>query len=212
MAGPALIVCYHGFIPSDMYLLPVKLYQQTGRLIKILAADFVFQIPIFGYIASQCGGVPADRGAALRLLQEGNIVLVSPGGVAEAIAGAQNDYMLQWGTRKGFAEIAQRAGVPVIPMFTRNIRHVFITLMASTRLVQWLYQVTKLPFAFFFGPFPVPLTTVLGSVEYRYNCQLNAALGKPLESLPNEAPELFVRRVATKINSLMMSEQFSQLP
>lgn len=197
MAGPALIVCYHGFIPSDMYLLPVKLYQQTGRLIKILAADFVFQIPIFGYIASQCGGVPADRGAALRLLQEGNIVLVSPGGVAEAIAGAQNDYMLQWGTRKGFAEIAQRAGVPVIPMFTRNIRHVFITLMASTRLVQWLYQVTKLPFAFFFGPFPVPLTTVLG---------------KPLESLPNEAPELFVRRVATKINSLMMSEQFSQLP
>eukprot|EP00656_Telonema_subtile_P027427 TRINITY_DN29514_c0_g1_i2.p1 TRINITY_DN29514_c0_g1~~TRINITY_DN29514_c0_g1_i2.p1 ORF type:complete len:343 (-),score=46.14 TRINITY_DN29514_c0_g1_i2:54-1082(-) len=140
--GGALVVCYHGFIPSDMYLLPGELYAQTGRLVKVLAADFVFQIPIFGYVARRVGGVPADRGAAMRLLQEGHVVLVSPGGVSEALAGATKDYMLQWGERKGFAEIALAANVPVIPMFTRNIRHVFITFLASTRVVQYLYHLS----------------------------------------------------------------------
>jgi len=157
-SGPVMIVCYHGFIPSDMYLLPPRIYMETGRIVTVLAADFVFTVPVIGHILRACGGRPASRLAAAKVLSEGGIMLVSPGGVKEAIAGAANDYKLMWGERQGFAEMALQHGAPIIPMFTQNIRHVWVTFLASTKIVQWLYHKTKLPFAFA-GPFPVPLTT-----------------------------------------------------
>ena len=68
-------MCYHGFIPSDMYMFPGQFFAQTGRLCKVLAADFVFKIPIFGYLASKGGAVPAGREAALQFLREGEVTL-----------------------------------------------------------------------------------------------------------------------------------------
>lgn len=160
----------------------------------VLHADFVSYIPLLGYIAPICGGVPASRHAALKALQEGGLVLVSPGGVKESIAGSTEDYHLAWNGRQGFAEMAMEANCPVVPMFTQNIRHVFVTFLASTRLVQWLYEVTKLPFAFFLGPFPVPLTTYFGD------------LITPEASMT--AKEM-ATRVADAIQALMVARQLS---
>ena len=73
------------------------------------------------------------------------------------------DYLLRWYGKKGFAEIAKAACVPVIPMFTRNVREVFLVLGGSLPLVQKLYKLTRLPFTPFLGPMPMPLTSVLGA-------------------------------------------------
>jgi len=160
--GAAMIVAYHGFIPSDVYLLPPQIYFATGRMATILAADFVFRIPIFGYLAQVCGGRNAARSTARQVLSEGGILMLSPGGVKESLGGSSRDYSLIWDGKQGFADMALECGVPIIPMFSQNIRHVFVTFLASTRLVQWLYQKTKLPFALFIGPLPVKLTTFFG--------------------------------------------------
>ena len=161
--GPAVLCIYHGFIPLDIYFLHEWIARTTGRTPTTLAADFVFKIPLFGYFCRLCGGAPAGRKVALRALELGGLVLVAPGGVREAITTSAEDYAPRWYGKKGFAEIARRAQAPIVPLFTQNMREVFLVLGGSIPLVQRLYRLTKLPFTPFFGPIPVPLTTVAGA-------------------------------------------------
>jgi 1-acyl-sn-glycerol-3-phosphate acyltransferase len=148
-----------------MYFFHEAVYRHTGRLPMTLAADFVFKIPFLGWLASTCGAAPAGREAALRQLNAGGIVVVAPGGIREAMAPSAADYdpRKTFFGKRGFAELAQSAGVALVPMFTRNIRECFLVLGGENKLVQRLYSLTKLPFTPFFGPLPVPLTTVLGA-------------------------------------------------
>ena len=123
----------------------------------------MFKIPIWGYLCRACGAVPASRQAALEALKSGGLVMVAPGGVREAMTSAAHDYLLTWHGKQGFAQIAAQAKVPVIPMFTRNVREVFLVLGGSLPIVQKLYKLTRLPFTPFVGPLPMPLTSVLGA-------------------------------------------------
>lgn len=79
-----------------------------------------------------------------------------------AVTTTSEDYALRWYGKQGFAELAELAGVPLVPMFTRNIRELFLVVGGSSRLVQRLYKLTRLPFTPFIGPMLLPLTTVLG--------------------------------------------------
>ena len=161
-SGPAIVTAYHGFVPIDMYFLHEWIQRTTGRLPTTLCADFVFRIPLFGYLCRVCGAVPASRENAMAALRAGAIVVVAPGGVREGMATSAEDYLLRWYGKTGFAEIAHEAKVAIVPMFTRNVREVFLVLGGSLPLVQKLYRLTRLPFTPFIGPLPVPLTSVLG--------------------------------------------------
>ena len=161
-SGPAVLCVYHGFIPLDMYFLHEWVARTTGRLPTTLVADFVFRVPLFSYFVRACGGVPAGRAAALRALNDGRLVIVAPGGVREAMTSSALDYTPCWYGKSGFAEVAQQAGAPIIPLFTRNIREVFLVLGGSLGVVQRLYRWTRLPFTPFVGPLPQPLTSIVG--------------------------------------------------
>lgn len=161
--GPAMVYCYHGFIPLDMYFFQEAVYRLTGRLPRVLVADFVFKVPFFSWIVALGGGVPAGRRAALEQLRRGELVIVAPGGVREGMSTTGQDYAVNWYGRQGFAETALAAGAPLIPMCTRNVRELFLVLGGNLPLVLKLYRLTRLPFTPFFGPLLVPLTTLLGA-------------------------------------------------
>ena len=187
--GPAVLCVYHGFIPLDMYFLHEWVVRTTGRTPTTLVADFVFRIPIFGELVRACGGVPASRAAALDALRNGMLVIVAPGGVREAMTASSEDYTPCWYGRSGFAEVAQLVGAPIIPLFTRNIREVFLVLGGSLPIVQKLYRLTKLPFTPFLGPLPQPLTSIIGQVLPH-----NPALGyKEVASSARESLEALMR-------------------
>ena len=183
-AGPALIYCYHGFIPLDMYFFHLAVWRHTGRLPMTLVADFVFRIPIFGYIVRLCGGQPASREAALRQLRDGGVVILAPGGVREGMTTTSEDYALRWYGKQGFAELAARAGAPLVPMFTRNVRELFLVLGGNSDLVKWLYSLTRLPFTPFIGPMLLPLTSVLGPpLPHEPSASISAAAERATEAL-----------------------------
>lgn len=161
-SGAAMIYCYHGFIPLDMYFFQEAVWRMTGRLPRVLVADFVFRIPFFSWLVRMGGGVPASRGAALEQLKRGELVVVAPGGVREGMSSTAADYSVKWYGRQGFAETACAAGAPLIPMCTRNVRELFLVLGGNHPLILKLYKLTKLPFTPFLGPLLVPLTTLLG--------------------------------------------------
>ena len=62
--------------------------------------------------------------------------------------------------------MAISAGVPIIPLFTENIREVTLCLSgrmnAGRGLWEYLYETTKLPIVPIYGLFPVKLRTHLG--------------------------------------------------
>ena len=150
--GPAVGMIYHGWLPIDMYFLQEYIISNVRQDCMVMVADFVFKIPFVGWMVKLGGGVPASRGTALEHLKKGGLLIVAPGGVAEAMTPASADYKLLW-DRSGFAEVARQASAPIFPIFTRNIREVFLVLFGGNSWIQWLYKKTKLPFTPFIGPF-----------------------------------------------------------
>ncbi|XP_047223841.1 transmembrane protein 68 isoform X4 [Girardinichthys multiradiatus] len=108
----------------------------------------------------------------VRALKNGHLLGISPGGVREALF-SDETYLLFWGKRKGFAQVAIDSQVPIIPMFTQNLREGFRSL-GTLRLFRWLYERFRLPVAPVYGGFPVKFRTFLGD-PIPYDPNINAA-------------------------------------
>ena len=120
----------------------------------------------------------------LCLPRDGSLLGIAPGGAREAYFGDSN-YPILWGSRwvslshqskhpkiyrQGFAKCAIDAGVPIIPIFTENIREATLCLSGRMNvgrgLWEYLYETTKMPLVPMYGLFPVKLRTHLGKPIY----------------------------------------------
>ncbi|KAJ8957838.1 hypothetical protein NQ318_001834 [Aromia moschata] len=188
--GPALIVYYHGAIPIDIYYFIVKVIFTRDRLVHTVADHFLFKIPGFNILAECMKVIPGTVQSCANILKEDNLLAISPGGVYEAQFG--HNYNLMWKRRLGFAKVALEAKVPIIPMFTENLREAFRTVSIGRRFFLKLYAMCKFPFAPIYGGFPVKLTT---------------HLGKPIPYDPDLTPEQLQAKVATAIEDLVNEHQ-----
>uniref|UniRef100_A0A8C6URD2 Transmembrane protein 68 n=2 Tax=Neogobius melanostomus TaxID=47308 RepID=A0A8C6URD2_9GOBI len=160
--GPALIVYYHGAIPIDYYYFLANLICRRDAPATLL-------------VQPAAGGVQRDPRASggVRPCPEER---TPPGhlsrGVREALF-SDETYVLHWGKRRGFAQVAIDAQVPIIPMFTQNVREGFRSL-GNLRFFRWLYERFRFPFAPIYGGFPVKFRTFLGD-PISYDPNVNAA-------------------------------------
>lgn len=116
--GGALLVANHsGTIAVDalMAMVAVHDHTPTHRLVRLLAADFLFEIPALGSIARRTGVTLACRPDADRLLAAGECVSVFPEGFKGVGKPFSQRYRLQRFGRGGFVAAAVRAGVPIVP-------------------------------------------------------------------------------------------------
>lgn len=194
--GGALMVLYHGLVPLDFWYLGLKLYLETGRHPAALIDRWLFKTPGLAWFCRAVGGVSGEKGVALKMLREGRLVGVSPGGTREAISGRKNNYRLVWGQRLGFARLALEAGAPIIPGFTENVEGLYHAPFADHPFFQKLYEKTRLPLVPIIGlgpfPFPVKLTTWLG---------------EPIVPQANETPEELASRTRQAIEILIEKHQ-----
>jgi 1-acyl-sn-glycerol-3-phosphate acyltransferase len=194
--GPALIVFYHGLVPLDAWYFGLEYYQKHGRMIRALGDNFLFQTPGLKQIAHTVGCIPGDPTSAQGLLERGHLVAVSPGGVREAISGRSNNYKLLWKNRVGFAKLALKSGVPIIPGFTQNVEQLYTAPFAEHPMIQKAYEKTRLPLLPILGvgplPFPVKLTTYIG---------------EPILPHKGETPEKLAHRTKDALESLILKHQ-----
>jgi 1-acyl-sn-glycerol-3-phosphate acyltransferase len=117
-SGPGLVVANHsGVLPIDAVMLQVGLFDEhpAERNLRLLGADLVYAVPLLAGLARKSGHVPANQQQAERLLRSGELVGVFPEGFKGIGKPFADRYQLQRFGRGGFAKVAMRTGVPIIP-------------------------------------------------------------------------------------------------
>ncbi|KAH0617707.1 hypothetical protein JD844_016205, partial [Phrynosoma platyrhinos] len=104
--------------------------------------------------------ITGTKDECLCTLKEGHLLTISPGGTREALF-SDETYKILWGKRKGFAQIAIDAKVPIIPMFTQNVREGYRT-AGKTGILKKLYESIRWPVVFIYGGWPVKWRTYIG--------------------------------------------------
>ena len=113
--GPAMLVANRGgALPWDALVLRLAL-QRAGRDLRPLLDDAGLDLPLFGAAVQRLGAVRATPEAAGRLLGAGLLVGVFPEGTRGGKKPWSERYRLQRFGRGGFAKVALRAGVPIVP-------------------------------------------------------------------------------------------------
>ena len=115
--GPALLVANHNLLGLiDAPLLMPEVLRTRGRLIRGLAEHLLISVPGVRHLLHYFGSVRGTRHNCRALLDQGEVVLVFPGGGREAIRRKGEKYALRWEGRTGFARMAIECGVPIVPV------------------------------------------------------------------------------------------------
>lgn len=165
--GAALVVHNHTLSTYDNLLLGAAIYLELGRLVHGLGDRLMFRIPLLAGFMQRIGFVEASQPAARRLLEDGHLVGLTPGGMHEALRPSTRRYELRWDDRKGFARLSMLAQKPII--LAANPRGDEIYTVLPSRLTDAAYRRFKLPLPIAYGraftpvPRPVALTHVLAA-------------------------------------------------
>jgi 1-acyl-sn-glycerol-3-phosphate acyltransferase len=117
--GPAMIVANHaGVLPWDATMMSTAIRKEhpLPRQPRFTVLDWAFRLPWVSGFIRRVGGVVASPFNALRLLEQGHLVMVFPEGSKGAGKPFSERYRLQRFGRGGFVEIALRAGSPIVPV------------------------------------------------------------------------------------------------
>lgn len=134
--GPVLFVGNHtiyGMI--DIPMLGLEIYEHTNRPVRGLADHLHFSIPGWRDALVALGAVRGTRENCARLFEEGEQVLVFPGGGREVNRRKGESYQLIWKERIGFARMAIEHGVPIVPFASVGVDDMFEILADANDLM-----------------------------------------------------------------------------
>ena len=108
----------HTILGFDFPLLLSWLYENEGIFLRVLADHSHFQIPVNGHVLrNMLGAVDGTRRNVELLLGKGESVFVYPGGARETFKRTTDaKYQLFWEGKYGFASVAIRHGVNIVPV------------------------------------------------------------------------------------------------
>lgn len=157
--GPVLLVANHsGTLPLDALMMKLGVFEETGRHVRLLAADLALQMPVVGELARKSGNTLACEEDALRLLRSGEPLGVFPEGFKGIGKPFRERYRLQRFGRGGFVEVALRAGVPIIPVAIVGAEEIY-PIIANVRPLARLFGLPYFPVTPTF-----PLLGALGAI------------------------------------------------
>jgi 1-acyl-sn-glycerol-3-phosphate acyltransferase len=114
-SGPGILVMNHAF-GWDAMLPMAAIQRATGRQVWALGEHLWWRLPFLRRLAASVGAVDGTAANVDRLLQNGELVLVLPGGLREAVKPRELRYRLLWGNRHGFVRAAIRNRAPLVPL------------------------------------------------------------------------------------------------
>ncbi|MFY3745723.1 lysophospholipid acyltransferase family protein [Anaeromyxobacter sp. Red801] len=199
--GPCIYVALHGagYLVLDLvlagYFLGWKEFHESGRLedwrpLRIVGAESQIErfLPGLPRAKEHAGIIGTDEEDCVAVLERGESLLVTPGGMREAQP-SRDFYRLRWDGRLGFARMAVRTGVPIVPVAVVGGAEAYPGL-------RW----GKLSF---WSPLPLParLEMAVGEpipVERRPGSARDPAVVKPLQELARARTQALYDRLVAK--------------
>lgn len=113
---PTLMVGNHTiFGVIDVPLLLAQIYRERGILVRTLADHQHYDIPLWRDMVDRSGGVEGTRENCSKLMENGEHIMVFPGGAREVSKRKGEQYQLTWKRRIGFCKMAIQHGYNIVP-------------------------------------------------------------------------------------------------
>jgi 1-acyl-sn-glycerol-3-phosphate acyltransferase len=140
--GPALVIGNHNclFYMPDAWISGLSIIERRGLEdpVHVLAHDFLFAVPGVGRFLRSIGAVPATGDRAESLLRDGGVLLDYPGGDWEACRPWRDRHVVDFAGRTGFARLALRAGVPIVPVVAHGSHEAVVVLFRGERMARMM--------------------------------------------------------------------------
>jgi 1-acyl-sn-glycerol-3-phosphate acyltransferase len=173
--GGALLVANHPF-GWDVVFPMAAVWRTRHRPVWSLGEHAWWKFPFVRRLAAAVGTVDGTPANADRLLSHGELVLVLPGGLREAVKPRELRYQLLWGHRYGFIRAAIRQQVPIVPLACIGSDELFDFIgNAYSRGERWLRR----------PGIPIPLPARVLPIPHRV--LLRYVFGEPIR--PDVPPE-----------------------
>lgn len=124
-SGGALLVGNHAYLGVDSWILSALLISQCQIVPRFLGDRNLWRIPLVNRFLTTFGAIAGQPDNAVELLEAGHVVIVYPGGIDDSFKLSHQAYTLQWHNRAGFARVAMRAKVPIIPVAATGIDELY---------------------------------------------------------------------------------------
>lgn len=168
--GGVVFAGTHSLASYDLFIVSFASIEFTGRRVLIVGDDLMFKVPGLAKPLREIGFISGRREVVMEKLRQGEMIGIAPGGMKESLRSSQHRYEFDWSSRKGFAHVAMKAGVPVLPAVCPQADHIYT--VYENPLTPWVYRHFKVPIPFFTGralsplPRPVKLVHVVGKPLY----------------------------------------------
>ena len=158
--GAALLVGNHGLLGYESFAFFEQIHDLTGRVAFGLADRWFFKVPVMRDLLVRIGGMYGAPENAERALGRGDWVVCYPGGARETLKRAARDkYKLRWDKSMGFARVAAKMRVPIVPFAAAGVDDTFdilATVRGSGALLMG-HDKYDLPVLWGAGPLPRPV-------------------------------------------------------
>ncbi|MCW2835676.1 MAG: acyltransferase family protein [Nocardioides sp.] len=206
--GGALVVSNHsGTVPVDGLMTMVAIYDETGRFLRPLGADLVFEMPFISSMARRSGATLACGEDAERMLSGGELVGVWPEGFKGIGKPFSERYKLQRFGRGGFVSAALRTGVPIVPLSVVGAEEIY-PMVGNLPSLARLLGIPYIPITPFF-----PLLGPLGLVPLPSKWLLE--FGEPIRTDSYDASEaedpMLVFNVTDQVRETIQQTLFALL-
>lgn len=162
--GPFLLVANHSgaLAVAEIDTFAALWADRFGRSRPLagFAHPFGFAVWPLTFVHRHLGTIPSTYGAAATALGSGVPILVFPGGDHEVTRPFWQANRVDFGGRHGFARIAHRAWVPIVPMGIRG-SHLTAPVLWRSRILPWLLVWPRVVGV---KRWPITLLAVLGSI------------------------------------------------
>jgi 1-acyl-sn-glycerol-3-phosphate acyltransferase len=103
---------------TEFFIFTSALFAQLGirRYPYILAHDFSLKLPLVNQFLTSYGCIRAERGNASRVLDQGESLLIYPGGDAELMRPYRERTRLRFEGRTGYVRLALQHNRPIVPV------------------------------------------------------------------------------------------------
>ncbi len=162
--GAALLVGFHSFYVMDTFLLSRRVFLRDRRVPRGLTDKIAFSVPGLRDFFATIGIVAGTQENGLALFANGELACCMPGGGMEWSRSSALKRRRRWGDHHGYARLAIRASVPVIPTAcpaSDDAYYLPVDGWSIGKVLRGAFNAPRNlplpPFAFGLGPAPLPV-------------------------------------------------------